>query len=103
MLVLAYCSGDSFREAFVQVKARFWVENKGEVVAGGGKIGLFSAIRDGCQYSPHGVRVTPFFLPTFPLFLKFTRNIGYIRCRILARSNEGLRKYIIVSICYDTF
>jgi molybdate transport system regulatory protein len=32
------------KEAFVQVKAKFWIENKGEVVAGGGKIGLLSAV-----------------------------------------------------------
>ena len=28
----------------MQIKAKFWIENKGEVVAGGGKIALLSAV-----------------------------------------------------------
>ncbi len=30
----------SLREAFVEIKVKFWVENKGEVAAGGVKIAL---------------------------------------------------------------
>jgi len=28
----------------MEIKAKFWIENKGEVVAGGGKIALISAV-----------------------------------------------------------
>jgi len=33
-----------FKEAFVQIKAKFWIENKGEVVLGGGKTALLLAV-----------------------------------------------------------
>jgi molybdate transport system regulatory protein len=45
MLLLAYCK-ESFspREAFMEIKVKFWIENKGEVVLGGGKSALLLAV-----------------------------------------------------------
>jgi molybdate transport system regulatory protein len=33
-----------FREAFMEIKAKFWIENNGEVVLGGGKTALLLAV-----------------------------------------------------------
>jgi len=33
-----------FKEAFMEIKAKFWIENKGEVVLGGGKTALLLAV-----------------------------------------------------------
>ena len=44
MLLLAYYKWIFFREAFMEIKAKFWIENKGEVVLGGGKTALFLAV-----------------------------------------------------------
>ena len=44
MLLLAYYRWNFSREAFMEIKAKFWIENKGEVVLGGGKAALFLAV-----------------------------------------------------------
>jgi molybdate transport system regulatory protein len=45
MLLLAYRIWDFFlRRAGMEIKAKFWIENKGEVVAGGGKTALLLAV-----------------------------------------------------------
>ena len=45
MLLLAYRMTDSFFGRFLmEIKAKFWIENKGEVVLGGGKTALLLAV-----------------------------------------------------------
>src|SRR5512136_2706344 len=44
MLFLAYCKCDLFQGGFMEIKAKFWIENKGEVVVGGGKTALLLAV-----------------------------------------------------------
>ncbi len=45
MLLLAYRMGDSLcRRRLMEIKAKFWIENKGEVVLGGGKTALLLAV-----------------------------------------------------------
>jgi molybdate transport system regulatory protein len=45
MLFIAYRRiGFLFKEAFMEIKAKFWIENRGEVVLGGGKTALLLAI-----------------------------------------------------------
>ena len=44
MLLLAYYRWNFSGEAFMEIKAKFWIENKGEVVLGGGKTALFLAV-----------------------------------------------------------
>jgi molybdate transport system regulatory protein len=43
MLLLAYYK-ENFPGGFMEIKAKFWIENKGEVVLGGGKAALFLAV-----------------------------------------------------------
>jgi molybdate transport system regulatory protein len=45
MLLLAYYNVQfTFEEVFMEIKVKFWIENKGEVVLGGGKTALFLAV-----------------------------------------------------------
>jgi molybdate transport system regulatory protein len=45
MLFQAYYRGNFFRqEVLVEIKTKFWIENKGEVVLGGGKTALVLAV-----------------------------------------------------------
>jgi molybdate transport system regulatory protein len=45
MLLIAYCK-DNFPQLWVlmEIKTKFWIENKGEVVLGGGKAALLLAV-----------------------------------------------------------
>lgn len=45
MLLLAYYNVQfTFEEVSMEIKVKFWIENKGEVVLGGGKATLFLAV-----------------------------------------------------------
>jgi len=45
MLYLAYRIDDFFfKEASMEIKSKFWIENRGEVVLGGGKTALLMAV-----------------------------------------------------------
>ncbi len=45
MLSLAYCMAKLFFGRFsMEIKAKFWIENRGEVVLGGGKTALLLAV-----------------------------------------------------------
>ena len=45
MLFIAYRMSDShFGRRSMEIKAKFWIENKGEVVLGGGKTALLQAV-----------------------------------------------------------
>jgi molybdate transport system regulatory protein len=45
MLFVAYCKAHFlWPEVLMEIKAKFWIENKGEVVLGGGKTALFLAV-----------------------------------------------------------
>jgi molybdate transport system regulatory protein len=45
MLLLAYRISDFLlRRAWMEIKAKFWIENRGEVVLGGGKTALLLAV-----------------------------------------------------------
>src|SRR5512139_1813934 len=45
MLLIAYCNDNFFLlEVLMEIKTKFWIENKGEVVLGGGKAALFLAV-----------------------------------------------------------
>jgi molybdate transport system regulatory protein len=45
MLLLAYRISDFLlRRGLMEIKAKFWIENKGEVVLGGGKAALLQAV-----------------------------------------------------------
>jgi len=45
MLLLAYYNVQfTFEEVFMEIKAKFWIENRGEVVLGGGKASLLLAV-----------------------------------------------------------
>ena len=45
MLLIAYCKDNFLRpEVLMEIKTKFWIENKGEVVLGGGKTALLLAV-----------------------------------------------------------
>ena len=45
MLFVAYYDVQlAFKEVFMEIKSKFWIENKGEVVLGGGKTALLLAV-----------------------------------------------------------
>ena len=45
MLLIAYCKNNLLQsEVLMEIKAKFWIENKGEVVLGGGKAALLLAV-----------------------------------------------------------
>ena len=45
MLCVAYSNVQfTFEEVFMEIKAKFWIENKGEVVLGGGKAALLLTV-----------------------------------------------------------
>ena len=45
MLLIAYCRGYFLcPEVLMEIKTKFWIENKGEVVLGGGKTALLLAV-----------------------------------------------------------
>ena len=45
MLLIAYCKDNFLQsEVLMEIKTKFWIENKGEVVLGGGKTALLLAV-----------------------------------------------------------
>ena len=45
MLLIAYCKDNFLQsEGLMEIKTKFWIENKGEVVLGGGKAALLLAV-----------------------------------------------------------